>query len=512
MQSAESVITYFARVFSAELNGIEARRVDVEVDMHVGLHSFAIVGLADKALSEARERVSSALKNTGVKPPNKENRKIVVNLAPADIRKTGSQYDLAIALGYLLATKQIKEFTTNDKLFVGELALDGSVRGIRGVLNIARMARVQNIKEIFVPAENAREAAIIAGITVIPLKTLHECMAHLEGAAILMPAPQTEISLRSPEGEISLDDIKGQEHAKRALIIAAAGGHHVLMTGFPGGGKTMLARAFIGLLPLLSLDEVIEITQIYSAAGLLDGQSFVGARPFRAPHHTASEAAVIGGGTHPRPGEISLAHRGALFFDELPEFHRDVLESLRDPMESGRVVIARAKNSLTLPARFSFIAAMNPCPCGYYGDDKKECSCSAHAVVRYQKKISGPILDRIDIQIAVPRVELHDLKNKKKSGVAAMAVQKSVARARDVQYARSGRLNADLSSKQCDEGIAMTAAADSFLEKMWHASLLSARGYYRVLKVAQTIADIDGATTVDEKHLAEAFSYRLKDK
>lgn len=515
MQNNEGIAAHFARIFSAEIDGIDARRVDVEVDVHVGLHSFTIVGLADKALSEARERTSAALKNSGVKPPNKENRKIVVNLAPANVKKTGSQYDVAIAIGYALATRQIKEFDPAKKLFAGELALDGSVRGVRGVLNIARMAVAEGMEELYVPAANAREAAIITGIKVIPVETMVGLIAHLEGRAPIVPQEQTIISGAScgaSPDDIDISDIKGQEHAKRALFIAAAGGHHMLMTGTPGGGKTMLAQALVGILPPLTRSEVIEITQIYSVAGLLGDRPYVQARPFRSPHHTASEAALVGGGQHPKPGEISLAHRGALFLDELPEFHRDVLESLRQPLESGRVAIARSHGSMVFPARFMLVAAMNPCPCGYYGDAAKECSCGAHEVIRYQKKVSGPVLDRIDIQIAVPRVELHDLKNKKKQGEAGSAVRERVARVREVQYARQDCLNADLSSKECDTHIAMDEGADRFLEKMWVSAMLSARGYYRVLKVARTIADADGADNVREPHLAEAFSYRLKDK
>lgn len=513
MQNSEGVNTHFARVHAAELCGIEARRVEVEVDVHVGLHSFSIVGLADKALSEARERVSSALKNSGVKPPTKENRKIVVNLAPADVKKTGAQYDVAIAVGYLLATNQIQAFNTADKVFVGELALDGSVRGISGALNIARMAEREGMREMYVPAANAAEAAIIKGITIISVRTLTALMAHVEGRIIIPAEPHTATpEEKQSDASIDLSDIKGQESAKRALIVAAAGGHHILMSGSPGGGKTMLAQVFVGILPSLSLDEVIEITQIWSAAGLLGGRPYVPGRPFRAPHHTASEPAVVGGGPYPRPGEISLAHRGVLFLDEFPEFHRNVLEALRQPLENGRMVVARSRQNLAFPARFILVAAMNPCPCGYYGDTKKECSCGAHEVIRYQKKVSGPILDRIDLQIIVPRVELHELKKGAREGATTKEAREIVARARARQKERNGKMNADLNSKQCDAGIRLARDAEKFIEKIWHAALLSARGYYRVLKVAQTIADIEGAGVVSEAHVAEAFNYRLREK
>lgn len=507
------VSAHFARVHAAELCGIDARPVEVEVDVHVGLHSFSIVGLADKALSEARERVSSALKNSGVKPPTKENRKIVVNLAPADVKKTGSQYDVPIAIGYLLATNQIREFITHDKVFVGELSLDGAVRAISGALNIARMARARGMREVYVPAANAAEAALIEGIAIIPVRTLTALMAHVEGRVIIPVEPHAGLlPEKQSDNAIDVADIKGQESAKRALVIAASGGHHMLMSGSPGGGKTMLAQVFAGLLPPLSLNEVIEITQIYSAAGLLNNQSCVCERPFRAPHHTASEAAVVGGGPYPRPGEISLAHRGVLFLDELPEFHRDVLESLRQPLENGAIMVARSKQNLTFPARFMLIAAMNPCPCGYYGDTKKECSCGAHEVIRYQKKISGPILDRIDLQITVPRVELHELKKGAREGMTTKSAQEMVARARMRQYKRNSKLNADLNSKQCDTTIRLAHDAEKCIEKIWGTALLSARGYYRVLKVSQTIADIEGAGIVHEAHVAEAFNYRLREK
>lgn len=504
---------HFARVHAAELCGIDARPVEVEVDVHVGLHSFSIVGLADKALSEARERVSSALKNSGVKPPTKENRKIVVNLAPADIKKTGSQYDVPIAIGYLLATHQIREFPTGDKVFVGELALDGAVRAINGVLNITRMAQKAGMREVYVPAANAAEAAIIEGIAIIPVRTLTALMAHVEGRVIIPVEPQARpLPEKQSDSAINIADIKGQESAKRALVIAASGGHHLLMSGSPGGGKTMLAQVVAGLLPPLSLNEVIEITQIWSAAGLLGNESCVCERPFRAPHHTASGAAVVGGGPYPRPGEISLAHRGVLFLDELPEFHRDVLESLRQPLENGKVVVARSRQNIIFPARFMLIAAMNPCPCGYYGDTKKECSCGAHEVIRYQKKVSGPILDRIDLQIMVPRVELHELKKGAREGITTRAAQEIVARARMRQYERNGKLNADLNSKQCDAVIRVARDAEKFIEKIWDKALLSARGYYRVLKISQTIADIEGAGMVSGAHIAEAFNYRLREK
>ncbi len=505
-----------SKVFSASLDGIDAHVIEVETDIHVGLHSFNIVGLADKALSEAKERVGSALKNTGVKPPNKENRKIVVNLAPADLRKTGSHYDLAIAIGYLLASKQVQTFDTQQSLFIGELALNGAVRSVNGTLNIASMAAAKGFQNLFVPRENAAEAAIVKGLRVIPVAHLTDLINHLENRVLISLQGETQIESEIGNYEIDIGDIKGQEQAKRALLIAAAGGHNLLMQGSPGSGKTMLAQALTSILPAPTLGEVIEITKIYSAAGLLKRQAFVNWRPFRSPHQTASPVAIVGGGQNPKPGEISLAHRGILFLDELPEFRRDLLEALRQPLESGKAFVTRAKEHVVFPAKFMLVAAMNPCPCGYYNDEERECRCSAHEVLRYQKKISGPLLDRIDLQITVPRVKIEALQSRQRNSELVAAMRTRVAQARTLQQERFKKIktpiltNAEMNSKLCESLITLDAAADQFLKQMFEKSLLSARGYYRVLKTARTIADLENSEKVITDHIAEAFQYRLQ--
>ncbi len=504
-----------ATVFSAELEGLRARTIEVEVDLNVGLHAFTIVGLADRALSEARERVNSALKNSGAKPPNRENRKITINLAPADVRKTGSQYDLAIAIGYLLATKQMPRFATEDKMFLGELALDGRLRPVNGALSIAEMAAERGFRFLFLPRPNANEASVVPNIKVVPLENLQDALEILSGKKPALAHVFQKYHQKTASAP-DLADIRGQQNAKRALAIAASGRHNLLMVGPPGVGKSLIAQALAGILPELTLQESMEVTKVWGAAGMpLAG--LISARPFRSPHQTASMTAVIGGGQDPRPGEVSLAHRGVLFLDELPEFPKHILEALRGPLETGAVHIARTKDSLRFPAAFSLLAAMNPCPCGFYGDAEKECRCSANEVLRYQRKISGPLLDRIDLQIKVPRVSLDALRDREPAnedaGSAAVKEMVTAARIRQSERfvgARSGLCtNADMTSRETENLVQLSAEAHIFLSTL-RKTALTPRGYYRLLKTARTIADLEGRAEVAAADLAEAWSYRLR--
>jgi magnesium chelatase family protein len=510
-------IKSLSKTYSAELEGINAKLIEVEVDINSGIHSFNIVGLPDKSLNEAKERVNSALKNSGIKPPSRENRRITVNLAPADLKKNGSHYDLAITLGYLLATKQISAFNARDYIFLGELALDGRVRPINGALNIAQAAANLGFRYVFTPERNANEAAAIEGISIISIGSLQDAIDILEEKRSIRPfrfQPVQKVSSSYPD----FSEIKGQEHAKRALTIAAAGGHNMIMIGPPGVGKSLMAQTLGGILPDLERREAIEVTKIWSAAGL-SPDGLMSTRPFRSPHQTSSQVALIGGGSDPKPGEISLAHCGVLFLDEIPEFQKNTIDALRQPMESGIIHITRARQSIMLPAKFMLIAAMNPCPCGYYGDPDHECRCTAREVIMYQKKISGPFLDRIDLQIKVKKVTIDELRKNNEEKKESNAIKQKVSAARLVQKERFKKMagghrlatNADLSSRQIENVIHLDGSAERFLETI-EKTHISPRGYYRMLKVSRTIADLESSMTVTADHLAEAFSYRIKEE
>jgi magnesium chelatase family protein len=499
----------FARVYAAQTHLLEGKLISVEIDISRGLHAFSIVGLPDKAVEEARDRVSSALKNSGFTSPKTQNQKIVISLSPADLKKEGSSFDISIALAYLLGTEQLA-FDTEKKMFLGELSLAGDIRRIKGTLPLVQEAKRLGFAEVYVPYDNSEEAALVNGITIYGVKTLTELVNHLKGTHTLQPTPETQITFEQHETSINFEDIRGQETAKRALEIAAAGGHNIALSGPPGTGKTMLAKAFRGVLPPLSKDEMLELTTIYSIAGILD-DALIKRPPFRSPHHTASYVAVIGGGATPKPGEVTLAHRGVLFCDEFPEFDKRVIESLRQPLEDKIVSIARAKGSATFPSHFQLVAAMNPCPCGFRGSKHKACICNPGDIARYERKLSGPIVDRIDIWTTVGQIEYEKLADTNITSDSSQAIRERIIAARKRQYIRYGndtKTNSTMTTKEIDAYATPTQEARDILTKSAERLGLSPRAYHRVQRLARTIADLDGKDTIGVEHILEALQYR----
>lgn len=528
-----------SKIYSAQTTLLDAQIIDIEVDLSRGLHSFSIVGLANKSVDESKDRVSAAIKNSGWKSPKNKNQKVVVSLAPADVKKEGPLFDLPIALGYLIASDDIKVDNTlaKKRLFVGELSLDGELRPIKGALPITQMAKKKGFTEIFLPIENAEEASNISGIKIYGAETLLEVIRHInvgsrrqintQGEATtedlskeisdikIQPYKAKKLKKKIRDIEVDFAGIKGQESAKRGLEIAAAGGHNILMYGPPGTGKTMLARAFTYLLPELSFDDKLEVTSIYSVGGILS-EGLIENPPFRSPHHTASYVSLVGGGANLKPGEVTLAHKGVLFMDEFPEFDKKVLESLRQPLEDRHVTVSRAKGSVKYPAHFILVATMNPCPCGNYGVKGKECVCSAISIEKYKRKLSGPIVDRIDMWVEVSKVEHEKLTDAREMHEGTKTMKPRVEKARKIAETRYKKAklkiktNGELTSKDLVKHITLSEKVKETLNTSAKQLDLSARSYHRIIKLARTIADMEGVPNITESHILEALQYRPK--